>query len=361
MTHTQTRRYFAASNSCRGFCNYYGDIFTDTRTDRLYIIKGGPGTGKSHFMKEVARRAHTLGYDVTEYACSSDPHSLDGILLTREGRPTVGFLDGTAPHVREPVLPGAKEDIINLGAFWDGNRLAGQSDVIRTLGEGKSAAYGRAYAYLAACGEVDRVADSLMAGCLREGKLRALAGRILRDQPRGDTFAPIPALRRAVSMAGDCSLHTFERESFAAGGTLLRLSDYYGIGYRLTAALLALSEERKMTVWVSYDPVCPHKIDGLYYPNTGLCILSGNADPCEGGITRTVSLRRYADPEALRAVRGELRHAYHLRDELLESALRELSSAAKYHFDLEKIYAAAMDFRAKEAFTESFCDTLFDR
>ena len=359
MTESTPRRYFAASNSCLGFRNYYGDLFTDTRTDRLYIIKGGPGTGKSHFMKAVARRARTLGYDVTEYACSSDPHSLDGILLTREGRPTVGFLDGTAPHVREPVLPGAKEEIINLGAFWDGDRLAKQCDTIRSLSAGKTAAYARAYAYLAACGEVDRVADSLMAGCVREGKLCALAGRMLRDQPRGDTFTPIPALRRAVSMTGDCVLHSFERESFAAGGTLLHLSDHYGMGYRLTAALFALSEEKKLTVLVSYDPVYPHKIDGLYYPNTGLCILLGHAGPCEGGITRTVSLRRYADPEALRAIRGELRHACNLRDDLLESALRELSSAAKYHFDLEKIYAAAMDFTAKEAFTESFCTAIF--
>ncbi len=360
MTDTFTRRFFAASNSCRGFCNYYGDIFTDTRTDRLYIIKGGPGTGKSHFMKAVARRARALGYDVTEYACSSDPHSLDGILLTREGRPTIGFLDGTAPHVREPILPGAKEDIINLGAFWDGNRLAGQRNTIRALSEGKSDAYGRAYAYLAASGEADRVADSLMAGCVRESKLLALAGRILRDQPRGDTFAPTPALRRAVSMVGDCCLHTFETESHAAGGCLLQLSDYYGIGYRLTAALLALSKEKNLSVHVSYDPVYPYKIDGLYYPSTGLCILLGHAEPCEGSVSRIVSLRRYADPEALRAVRGELRHANALRDRLMESALHELATVAHYHFELEKIYAAAMDFTAKEAFTESFCRDVFN-
>ena len=72
-----------------------------------------------------------------------------------------------------------------------------------------------------------------------------------------------------------------------------------------------------------------------------------------------VSLRRYVHPDALRAVRGELRHAGTLRDRLTESALRELAVAAKYHFELEKIYAAAMDFTAKEAFTESFCRDVF--
>ena len=360
MNDSHARRYFAASNSCQGFRNYYGDIFTDTRTDRLYIIKGGPGTGKSHFMKLIACHAREVGYDVIEYACSSDPHSLDGILLTREGKPTVGFLDGTAPHVWEPIMPGAKEDIINLGVFWDGNRLAGQKKIIQHLGDGKTAAYGRAYAYLAACGEVDRVADSLTGRCVPEGKIHALAKRLLRDQPSGSVFSAVPALRRAVSMAGHCCLHSFEGESCAAGGTLLQLSDYYGIGYRVTAALFALSAEKKLTVQVSYDPVYPHKIDGLYYPNTGLCILLGEAEPCEGSVYRSISLRRYVDAEILRSVRCKLRHACRLRDSLLESALGELAEASKFHFELERIYADAMDFSAKEAFTESFCRSLFE-
>jgi hypothetical protein len=155
-------RYFAASNSCRGFRNYYGEIFTDSRISKLYIIKGGPGTGKSHFMKAVARRARIVGYRVTEYACSSDPASLDGIILEREGSPTLGFLDGTAPHVREPVLPGVQEEILNLGEFWDRKELETGGARIRALAAGKSEAYNRAYAYLAACGGVEQAADSLM-------------------------------------------------------------------------------------------------------------------------------------------------------------------------------------------------------
>ena len=109
---------FAASNSCEGFRNYYNEIFTDTSVDRLYVIKGGPGTGKSHFMRVVARRARERGYTVTEYLCSSDPASLDGLLLSKAGCATLGLLDGTPPHVREPAVPGARDEIVNLGAFW---------------------------------------------------------------------------------------------------------------------------------------------------------------------------------------------------------------------------------------------------
>lgn len=351
-------RYFAASNSCKGFCNYYGEVFTETGPRRLYIIKGGPGTGKSHFMKTVARHARSRGYTVTEYACSSDPSSLDGILLQKEGSPALGFLDGTAPHQRDPVLPGARDEIINLGSFWDASRLGGQEERIRTLGEEKAAAYRRAYAYLAAAGEVDNGMESRIRTCVRMDRLKGLARRILRDQPRGEGFAPVPALRRAVSMAGDVCLHTLEEASAACGGMLLSVEDYYGLGFCLTRQLWELSREMGHALLVSYDPVYPHKIDGLFYPDTGLCILVGNVAPVEGGRSRVLSLRRYAYAEEMRRLRPLLRRDRAWQEHLTEAALGELSSAASFHFELEGIYSAAMDFGAKEAYTRVFCEKM---
>jgi hemerythrin len=43
----------------------------------------------------------------------------------------------------------------------------------------------------------------------------------------------------------------------------------------------------------------------------------------------------------------------------MESACHALSQAAQSHFALEEIYTAAMDFPAKEAFTENFCRQTF--
>lgn len=353
-----TERYFAASNSGLGFRNYYGEMFTEQRTDRLYILKGGPGTGKSRFLHTVARRARAHGYTVTEYACSSDPASLDGILLRGEGKPTVGLLDGTAPHAREPVLPGAHDDIVNLGAFWDGRRLMEQAATIRSLAEKKSAAYTRAYGYLAAALRTDEVADGLMDGVCDGARLRALATRILRQEQAGDETPPAVALRRAVSMTGDVTLHTYEGLAETLGGRILAVEDFYGMGFRLTKALWEISRQRKLPFMVSYDPLNPRKIDGLLYPESGLCVLVGHVEAGEAAHLREVKLRRYADSAALRGVRGELRRALTLKARLTEAAAHSLAEAATHHFELEGIYASAMDFRAKEAFTESFCAEL---
>ena len=345
------RQCFAASNSAEGFRNYYGEIFTDERVDRLYIIKGGPGTGKSHFMRAVARCAKGRGYDTVEFYCSSDASSLDGLLLIREGAPTVGLLDGTAPHVREPAIPGARDEMVNLGDFWDPQRLTDQRDAIAALGRSKAAAYARAYACLRGAGEMDALAESLVSSCIHRDRVAALATRILRGQPDGQGFEAIPALRRALSMSGKHTLRSFE----AAASSLILPEEYYGLGFSLTAALMEVSRARGLRVYVSYDPLCPRRVDGLLYPDTGLCVLLGDTVPPEGIPTRALPLRRYGDADALRAVRGELRRTLALREELTDAALRHLSQASEAHFELEKIYSAAMDFRAKETFTERFC------
>jgi len=251
-----------------------------------------------------------------------------------------------------------KEELLNLGAFWDGRRLEADGDRIRALAEGKSAAYGRAYAYLAACGAVDRAAESRMADCVRRERIHALANRLLREIPSEKEFSPLPCLRRALGMTGKVCLHTWEREATEAGGVVVILEDYYGLAYHLTRELFARSRIANHSLHVSYDPLYPHKIDGLFYPDTGLCILVGNVAPVEGGRSRVLSLRRYAYAEEMRRLRPLLRRDRAWQEHLTEAALGELSSAASFHFELEGIYSAAMDFGAKEAYTRVFCEKI---
>ena len=72
---------FPGGNTIQGFFNYYQSILSDSGLEKIYTIKGGPGVGKSTFMKDIAKHFESLGESVEYYHCSSDPDSLDGILL----------------------------------------------------------------------------------------------------------------------------------------------------------------------------------------------------------------------------------------------------------------------------------------
>ena len=57
----------------------------------------------------------------------------------------------------------------------------------------------------------------------------------------------------------------------------------------------------------------------------------------------------------VKIIAPQTREAEHLREGALRAADRHLASAAEAHFALEKIYTAAMDFRAVTAFTDTVC------
>ena len=129
--------FFVASNSANGFCSYYEECFGDAKISRVYVIKGGPGTGKSRFMRDVSDYAVTRGWERHMIYCSSDADSLDGVILKR-GTVSIAMLDGTAPHVYEPKFPGVREELINLGAFWNTERLLACENEIRQYQEQKT-------------------------------------------------------------------------------------------------------------------------------------------------------------------------------------------------------------------------------
>ena len=79
-------------------------------------MKGGPGVGKSSFMKKIATEFADKGYDVEIFPCSSDPGSLDAVVIKKLG---VVLIDATAPHIVDPKIPGAIDEIVNFGDFWD--------------------------------------------------------------------------------------------------------------------------------------------------------------------------------------------------------------------------------------------------
>lgn len=345
---------FAASNSERGFCSYYKEYFNEAELDGVWIIKGGPGTGKSRLMREVYNEGLRRGWQAETVYCSSDPDSLDGVLL-RHGTVVVALLDGTAPHVWEPKTAGVTGHIIDLGAFWDEKRLQQDGEEIRLLSEEKSRAYRRAYRFLSAYGEVSRNQREGMEPYLRREAIGRFAERLMRPLGNGNAFLPKTVLMHGVGMKGDVWLDT----AFAEAEQILLIEDCKGGGYALMEELYRLCAERQLTVEVSRDPILPDRVEGLYLPASRYTFSLCPSELCQYP-HRKISTRRFACIKEMGAARQSYRQRELLRQALLGEALRELDTARLIHFRLEEIYTAAMDFPAKESYTKQLCDRILD-
>ena len=137
------RSYFAAANGYSGFRSYFNDIFISEKFKRIFILKGGPGTGKSTLMKRVVHFADCEGMDYEKIHCSSDPYSLDGVIINTNGK-RYAIIDGTAPHERDAVIPGAIDTIVNLGDSFNISSLESKRDEIIHLNQKKKKAYKKA-------------------------------------------------------------------------------------------------------------------------------------------------------------------------------------------------------------------------
>lgn len=346
--------YFAGSNSAAGFVSYFPAVFCVEQVSRVYIVKGGPGTGKSRFLGEVANAARQKGYEITYYYCGSDPLSLDGVLLSRQGQGSIALLDGTPPHVIEPLLPGVRDTLVNLGDFWNRRDLADAGRRIRILCGYKQACFDRAYEYLHTAGKLLDIRDGLIAPCTDHVRLQSAARKLARLMPGGREYSEQIGLCDSIGMRGGVRFDTYA----ALASQLIVFVPFYGLEFVMMDALCALAEQKGCRVWRAPHHLRTGKTDTLFFPENGLCITTAAPTAPVTAEVKRYDLRRFCHPDALRGVRGEARIAGKMAQSALQAAGDSFARAGEYHFELESIYAGAMDFGAKERFTATFCNAV---
>ena len=121
MTTLKERHLFPGGNTSKGFYSFYRYVLSQDDAKRILCIKGGPGTGKSQLMKKVGAYFAKKGYTIEYHHCSSDPNSLDGVLIKELN---IALLDGTSPHIVDPINPGVVDEILNMGDALNIDMLA---------------------------------------------------------------------------------------------------------------------------------------------------------------------------------------------------------------------------------------------
>ncbi len=324
--------FFGAMNSSRGFVSFFDDIFFSERIEKRYIIKGGPGTGKSSFMKRAAALAEARGSSVEYYYCSSDTESLDGIII--DG--TIAVFDGTAPHSYDTRLPGALDELINLGEYWSGELLVPHKTELSELMRRKTAAYENAYAYLHAAGELFSLADSLISPCIKLEKLKKAAQRRIGCHEGTNEGRVHIKQVSACGTKGDVHLDTL----FDMANVHVLIEDFYGMASVFLQELLGCAVVCGHEVYASYDTLLPEKIKEIYLPSTGEYFGIGDSKDDD----RCINMKRFADIDRLAQVRSRYRKTVHAGRGMLEIAKEYLSRAGELHASIEKYYILAMDF-----------------
>ena len=329
--------YFAAANSYEGFISFFDNIFNSEKFDRIYVIKGGPGTGKSSLMKQISERIAKKDYYVERILCSSDPTSLDGIIISSKTA-KIAMLDGTAPHERDAKIPGAKDEIINLADSLDKKWLMGRSEEIISLLNQKTKSYKAAYNYLSIAGKADHFIKSTYNVGFDKYRAKSKAESILQEISMGEADKQEIRLISSFARYGEVRLNTLSQ--LGARSICLSGNEWCnGIFLGVIKQILEHRTTHHIFLPCALDPTMT---DSLYLPDHNLAII-GRGD----GEVETESLFSVSPVDL-----DQIKKARYIRTEALEEAKRWFVIASDMHFRLEKIYGEAMNFDINEGILE---------
>lgn len=336
-------QYFLGANAPGGFYSLYPELIRPEDARAIYILKGGPGCGKSTLMRRVAERMEGAGLDTEYVLCSGDPDSLDALLLPQLG---VALVDGTAPHVVEPRYPGVVDRYVNLGDCYNFAGLAGaRQDIIAAM-SGYKGCYQRAYRCLGAAGQiVEDVRAALLTDALAEKLAKRAKGILSREVVRKKGAAPGQVKQRflgAVTHRGPIVLFGTAQSQC---GRVYELADSFGLAHELLIHLLAGATAAGYDVVACPDPMAPDRLAHLLIPTLDLAFVTSTAAlPYPGTPCRRIRLDAAADREVLRRSRPRLRFTKKVSAALMEEAVDTLAQAKAMHDGLEGLYNPFVDF-----------------
>ncbi|MBE6616419.1 MAG: hypothetical protein E7627_00535 [Ruminococcaceae bacterium] len=334
--------YFAGANTGDGFVGSYADIANEGKLDKVYIIKGGPGSGKSSMMRKIAAAAEAKGKPAEYYLCGSDPGSLDCVVI--DGR--IAVLDGTFPHVKDMKYPGAKSAIIDISKCWNDSTLEERKEEIVSHSALKSLEYSSAYRYLKAATqiELDNIAER--SAVFNQEKADGFVSRFIKklSKPSSDQINTDHRYTAGITMQGRARVATL----YDLAETKYSISDSYGCSTELIKLMYNKLSTAGYSLIVGYLPLCD-TISEIYIKDAGVTISAAD----RGEEARIINADRFVKKENLPQSKGKIKLASSCREECLNAALYCLNKAAEHHFSLEKIYIESMNFDKLNKLTEA--------
>lgn len=341
------KKVFPGNNTSQGFYSFY-DYIVPPNANRVLIIKGGPGVGKSTFMRMIADEMLKRGFDVELHCCSADVASLDGVVIPRLG---VAIIDGTAPHVLDPKYPGALEEIIYLGEYWESEQIRPYKAQIIELTRESSRLYKRAYRFLEAAQLVYRdweeanmeamdfayanqQANQVIREILNDSPVSSVVGRERHLFARAIT--PEGMLNYVDTIIGPCSRkYVIEGEPGTGKSTLIQ---------KVANAAL----ERGFTVEMYHCPLNPEKVEHIVIEELSVALTKSIEPhryiPATGDTI--INLNQGLNPEVVAKYTALIKEVREMFFTLFNQAIKFIGRAKEHHDKLETYYTPYMDFAA---------------
>ena len=357
------RYFFAGGNTPNGFFSYFNNVIDYKRNGRLVILKGGPGVGKSTFIRAVGEKLKSKGKNAEYFYCSGDPESLDGVCCKEDN---FAVIDGTSPHMIDPVYPGITDSIVNLGEFLDGNKLVNYLERAKKLLKDKAYCFENAYKYLNAAGALEKIEYDTYQNNMNfkalEDKCREFTENFYNLNKKGGHRR---LFLSAVTPDGmiDKTPETFlkDGENQKNHAQLLKISCYSNaeLNFFLTRLNFTLNNLGYDTECF-YNPMRPLEIMSLYIVNNDMFLFGEFSEEqiYENKNYKVINLTGCVSRKDFQNFLNSFSQNKKLTLNLIGLAAKQMDKARGLHKKVEEFYFDAMNFNGLERFRNEFIEKL---
>lgn len=330
---------FLGCNSGSGFISKFGSVYNGDSGWTAHIIKGGPGTGKSTFMKKIAAEAANRGFSPIISPCTGDPDSLDAVIIPEI---SAVIMDGTAPHIVEGENIGGVERIVNFGDAFDYPKLRRRRNEIIKTNRLISENYRLVYRYTAAAAALKKSVLPILQSAVDGEKTAAFCRNFARKHlPKtGGTSRETTAFLDGVTCKG---------KIFYGDAPSRLVSDITVIDDRRGAAadavikgIAAAAKQNGYDFIICPDPLMPDTLlRHIIIPQAGVAVITGTRDTVTG-CTRQIHAKRFLKGEE--TAKERINFSLRTAAELENAATDVMKRCKQLHDELEKLYSDAVDF-----------------
>ena len=331
--------YFLGETTPKGFkTNFDKEICADDFY--TYILKGGPGTGKSSLLKNVALNFCDVD-NIDLYHCSGDPTCLDAIVLKKA---KVIIVDGTAPHIFDASYPGAFQSIINLGDCWEKKILINNKTKIKQSTDECIIWQSRYKRYISALASLNSDIYSIAKLGILNEKLNGFIERFSKKYiPKNSSSNGNLSFKKISSLTKD-GYSTLNIDNYS--DVILLNDPYFACSDYFLQEITQICIERGYSVIVSECSLfLESTFEHLLIPELNLAFISTNfINDIKSNEINKINFLRFYDKDKIQGKKNRLDFSKKAALELKDEAVYSLRNAKKVHDHLETFYIEAMDF-----------------
>lgn len=356
MPQGKLRKVFPGGNTCHGFYSFY-DYIIEPDATRIFVVKGGPGVGKSTFMRKIGESMLERGFDVEFHCCSSDNSSLDAVVIPSI---KVALIDGTAPHIVDPKNPGAVDEIVHLGDFWDEQKMREHKQEILEANARVNRLFRIAYSALKEAKIIRDEWEDYVAECTNEALVNRAEAKLLdavftgvaarydRPPKARHLFATAITPEGIITGNVETLLHEVNR--------IYTISGEPGSGVTKILERVANTALSKCLFTEIYHcPFNPDNYDLIIMPEIKVAVMNVepphtfDPSPFSHLIAMSINLTEYIDKTKLATYTHEILSAKFRYQACLDRAVAYIRQAKLTHDYMESFYIPAMNFEAINA------------